>query len=672
MASIEKKVQELHKKLHKWNHAYYVLDDPEVDDAVYDAAMKELIALEEENPELITADSPSQRVGTTPVSEFKKVKHKTALYSLDNAMNFDELKDWEEKMFRHLGDSNKNTLEYVCEMKIDGLAIALTYNNEVLSIGATRGDGETGEDISSNVKTIKSIPIVLNKKITGELEVRGEVFMPIKSFEKLNKEQEKKGEKIFANPRNAGSGSVRQYDSKITASRDLDTFSYSAVWDDVSNLSGKKPKTHWESLEFLKELGFKTNNTSKLCKGLEEVQKYCDLWNEKRHELPYATDGVVIKVNNLALHEELGFTAKSPRWAIAYKYPPEEAKTKLLEITCEVGRTGALTPVANLEPVILAGTTVKRASLHNQDIIDSLDVRNEDIVTVRKAGEIIPEVIAVDKAKRKHKNPAFKIPKKCPVCNSLVIKDEDESAIRCINYECSAQIQRRIEHWCSRDAMDIDGVGGSLIEQLLKNDLIKDPIDLYFLEQDRIENLERMAEKSASNAITSIEKSKARELDRLIYALGIRHVGSTVAELLTTRFTSLEDLSNSTEEKIVEIDGIGPKIAKSITEYFSSTYFSNIKKKIEKANLKTKSEQVTTAKDGILTGKSLVITGTLTNMPRKEAEKLIKSLGGKAGSSISKRTDYLVAGESPGSKLTKAKELGVKVLTEKEFLDLVK
>ncbi len=663
---IKDKLDDLREKLHKWNHAYYILDNPDVDDAVYDAAMRELIELESKYPELITLDSPSQRVGTKPVSEFKKVIHKTPLYSLDNALNFDELEEWQEKIFRVLGidSSHDSTLEYVCEMKIDGLAIALTYTDGLLDLGATRGDGDIGEDITTNIKTINSIPLVLKEEIKDTLEVRGEVYMPIKSFEKLNKEQSDKGEKIFANPRNAASGSVRQYDSKITASRDLDMFIYAAYW------GAPALTTHWDSLQLLKELGFKVNKTSKLCNGLSEVKDFCKEWYEKRYELPYAIDGVVVKVNDLAIQDELGFTAKSPRWAIAYKYPPEEATTKVISITCDVGRTGALTPVANLEPVLLAGSIVKRASLHNQDIVDKLDVREDDVVTVRKAGEIIPEVVSVNKEKRHHKNSQYKIPIKCPICNSKVEKEEDEAAFRCINHDCPAQRQRRIEHWCSRNAMDLDGVGESLIEQLLKNKLIKDPIDLYFLKQEELQSLERMAEKSSTNAITSIQSSKNRTLDRLIYALGIRHVGKTIAEILSMRFSSLDELANSSQDDLTNINGIGPKIAKSIIDFFQHDSSKEIIKKINKANIKSESIKHKTTSSKLL-GKTLVITGTFSSMTRSKAEELIKIHGGKAGTTITKNTDYLIVGSEPGSKLKKAKELGINIINEGEFKELV-
>ena len=669
---IKQKVEGLRKKLHSWNHAYYVLDNPKVDDAVYDASMRELIELEKKHPELITSDSPSQRVGTEPVSDFKKVTHKTPLYSLDNALNFDELEKWEEKIFRILGvgSSRDLTLQYACEMKIDGLAIALTYEDGILTLGATRGDGDVGENISNNIKTIRSVPLITNKIFSGLLEVRGEVYMPLKSFEKLNKEQKEKGEKIFANPRNAASGSLRQYDSKITASRDLDIFAYAAYWQGSKDAINRV-STHWDSLKLLKEFGFKVNKTSKLCRGLKEVKDFCNSWYEKKHELKYAIDGVVVKVNDLSLQQELGFTAKSPRWAIAYKYPPEEARTKILSITCDVGRTGAITPVANLEPVLLAGTIVKRASLHNQDIIDKLDVRENDIVTVRKAGEIIPEVVAVDKEKRHHKNSKYTLPSKCPVCNSTVEKEEEESAVRCTNYNCSAQIQRRIEHWCSRDAMDLDGVGESLIEQLLKNQLIEDPVDLYFLKQTQLENLERMAEKSASNAMSSIENSKNRTLDRLIYALGIRHVGKTIAELLSSRFNSIDELSKTSLDELKNIDGIGPKIGKSIVDYFAHATSKKMIEKIKRANIHLEIKKIK-IKDSKIAGKILVITGTLETMTRNDAEELIKNHGAKAASSISKNTDYLVCGTDPGSKLKKAKELEIPILTEQEFKELVK
>ncbi len=665
---IKSKIENLKSKLHKWNHAYYILDNPEVDDAVYDAGMKELISLEKEYPELLTPDSPSQRVGTDPVSDFKKVTHKTPLYSLDNAFGDEELDDWEEKIFRVLGlEVGKDEIDYVCEMKIDGLAMALTYKDGILTLGATRGDGDVGEDITNNIRTIRSLPLLLNKEISGVLEIRGEVFMPVKSFEKLNKEQLEKEEKIFANPRNAASGSVRQYDSRITANRDLDMFIYAGVWSEIKNL---KPQTHWDSLLTLKDLGFKVNKTSKLCHGLNDVKKFCKEWNEKRHELPYAVDGVVIKVNDLSLQDELGFTAKSPRWAIAYKYPPEEAKTKVISIICDIGRTGTLTPVANLEPVLLSGSIVKRATLHNQDIIDKLDVREGDVVTVRKAGEIIPEIISVETNKRNHKNPPYKLPDRCPVCNSKADFEEEESALRCLNYDCPAQIQRRIEHWCSRDAMDIDGVGESIIEQLLKNDLINDPIDLYFLKQSQLENLERMAEKSANNAITSIQNSKDRNLDRLIYAFGIRHVGKTIAELLANRFSSIEELGKVTLEELTAVNGIGPKIAKSILDFFKFKSTEKMISKLDKAGIKQSAKKIV-FKNSSITGKTLVITGTLTSMTRNKAEEIIKSHGAKAGNSISKSTDFLIVGESAGSKLKKAKELGVATLTEQEFLKLI-
>ena len=662
---IKSKIEDLKSKLHKWNYSYYVLDNPEVDDAVYDANMRELIELEEKHPELLTPDSPSQRIGTKVVSEFKKVTHKTSLYSLSNAINFKELDEWQERIFRILGLENgdENTkFEYVCEMKIDGLAITLIYKDSVLSLGATRGDGDIGEDITTNIKTIRSIPLILNKKPKDAIEVRGEVFMPIKSFERLNQEQKEKEDKIFANPRNAASGSLRQYDSKITASRDLDMFTYS--------LTGGAQNTHWSNLQYLKELGFKTNKASKLCSNLKEVKDFCKAWFEKRHELPYAIDGIVIKVNDLSLHDELGFTAKSPRWAIAYKYPPEEAKTKIISITCDVGRTGALTPVVNLEPVLIAGTVVKRASLHNQDIIDNLDVRVEDIATIRKAGEIIPEVIAVDKEKRNHKNPPYKIPTKCPICSSKVEKEEDESAFRCINFNCPAQVQRRIEHWCSRNAMNLDGVGESIIEQLLKNKLIKDPVDLYFLRQEDLEDLERLAEKSASNAITSIQNSKDRSLDRLIFALGIRHVGKTIAELIVARYSSLDDLSKATLDELKSISGVGEKIAKSIIEFFKTSESKELINKIKKAGIVSKAKVVSVKNSKIL-GKTLVITGTLETMTRGKAEELIKNSGGKSGSSISKKTDFLIVGTDPGSKLKKAKDLGINILNEQEFIELV-
>jgi len=668
---IPARIQELKDKINYHNYLYYVKDTPEISDAEYDRLLNELKELEKTHPGLITPDSPTQRVGAVVSEKFEQVKHKFRLYSLDNANSDEELMEWHERVKKYFPDEEK--IELVCELKIDGLAIALTYENGFFTQGSTRGDGLVGEDITRNLKTVKSIPLKLfspDGKLPELVDARGEVFMPKLSFERLNEKRRELGEPEFANPRNAGSGSVRQLDPKVTSERDLDIFVYGGV---VLGLEGKLPETHWETLEIFKKMGFKVNSTSKLCKNIDEALAFCKHWDERRFDLEYATDGVVIKVNDLAKQQELGYTSRSPRWATAFKFPPEEAPTILEDIEISVGRTGAVTPVAILEPVRLAGTTVSRASLHNADEIERLGLRIGDKVYVKKAAEIIPKVIGVDLSARKGDSEPFKFPKFCPVCQTPLKRKENEVIYYCPNIlGCDAQLRGRLEHWVSREAMDIDGVGPSLINQLIEKNLIKDPSDLYILTMQDILSLERMAEKSAFNTIDSIQASKNRPLGRLINALGIRYVGKETAEILAKHFHSIDNLKSATIEELAGIEGIGEKIAQSIKIYFEDIDNLDMIEKLKKAGVKIEESREEIEKEKPLEGKTFVLTGTLSTFDRNEAGDIIKELGGKVSGSVSSKTDFVVAGESPGSKYTKAVLLGVKILNEEEFLELIK
>ena len=668
---IPEKIQELRDRINYHNYLYYVQDAPEVPDSEYDRLMNELKELEKAYPQFITSDSPTQRVGAEVSEKFDQVKHKFRLYSLDNANSDEELREWAERVKKYFPENEK--IEFVCELKIDGLAIALTYENGIFARGATRGNGLVGEDITRNLRAIKSIPLKLfspDGKIPDLVDARGEVFMPKLSFEKLNAKRRDHGEPEFANPRNAGSGSVRQLDPKVTAERDLSIFTYGGV---ILGLEGELPKTHWETLQIFRKMGFKVNSTSKLCKSIDEAFQYCKDWEEKRFDLDYATDGVVIKVNDLAKQQELGFTARSPRWAIAFKFPPEEALTTLEDIEISVGRTGAVTPVAILHPVKLAGTTVSRASLHNADEIERLGLRIGDKVNVKKAAEIIPKVIGVDLSQRKEDSMPFKFPERCPVCETPLKRKENEVIYYCPNVTgCSAQLRGRLEHWVSKEAMDIDGVGESLINQFIEKNLVNDPSDLYNLTVEDILSLERMAEKSALNTINSIQESKNRSLGRLINALGIRFVGKETAELLARQFHSIDKLKSVTAEELASIEGIGEKIAQSIKIYFEDPDNLDIIEKLKKAGIKTEETTEEIEKERPLTGKNFVLTGTLSTLDRNKASDIIRELGGKVSSSVGSKTDYVVVGESPGSKYTKAVSLGVKILNEEEFLQFIK
>jgi DNA ligase (NAD+) len=677
---IVSRIAQLRQVLNHHNYLYYVLDKPELDDAQYDRLYRELVDLEAAHPELVTPDSPTQRVGDMPIKEFHQVEHPVRLYSLDNVFNGEEMYAWEERLHRALsGINGRVALDFVAELKIDGLAVTLLYEDGQLVRGATRGNGTVGEDITQNIKTIRSIPLTIpvagDQPVPKLLEVRGEVFMPIDSFLKLNEARQLKGEPEFMNPRNAGAGSVRQLDSRITASRNLDAFFYSAT---VLEDGGTPPiHTQKDLIQALRGWGFKTNPGHQHCASLAEVHQFIETWETARHDLNFATDGVVVKVNDIALQRELGYTAKSPRWAVAYKYTPEIQETTVLEIEQSVGRTGIITPIAIMAPVILSGTTVQRASLHNYEELAKKDVRVGDTVRVQKAAEIIPEVLEVVREKRSKdpEPPAITPPTHCPVCGSPAEKVPGEVAIRCSNPGgCGAQRKNRLEHWVSRAAMDIDGVGPALIEQLVERNLVDTPADFYQLTVEDFLTLERMAQKSAENAFNAIQASKDRPLANLVFALGIRHVGKETATILARLFGSTDRLSTATVDELSAVEGIGPRIAESIVEFFGAEENQRLLACLRERGVRleaAESEQAPPQASQTLAGQSFVLTGTLPTLTREQAEGLIRSHGGKVSSSVSKKTSYLLLGEDPGSKFAKAQQLGVKILTEVEFLALI-
>ena len=647
----------LKDEINKANYNYYVEDNPTISDFEYDKMFAELKELESQNPLFVTPDSPTQRVGS--ISEkFFPYKHKYRLYSLDNTYNYEDLASWYDKIVKEFSNQ-----ELVCELKIDGLAIALTYENGIFTRGVTRGDGITGEDITNNLKTIKAIPLKLFKPVS--IEVRGEIYMPKSSFEKLNEENMQKGEKLFANPRNAAAGSIRQLDSTITAKRDLSMFCYTAI---ITEKSDNMPKTHYESIMYLKELGFKINPNIRLCKNAKEAIEYCQEWDEKRFALDYATDGVVIKINNFAVQQELGFTSRAPKWATAFKFPPEEAATTLLNIEEGVGKTGAITPVAILEPVQLGGSTVSRASLHNFDEIKRLDVRIGDRVYIKKAAEIIPKVIKVIDDEEHYKRAEYEPPKNCPSCHSSLTWHADEVNLYCDNPDCPAKTCARIEFWASKDAMDIDNIGPSVIEQLYTKGMVKNPTDLYKLTVDDFMKLDATKEKSASNMFNSIQESKTRSLVRLLTAFSIKNVGKETANLLVSEFDTLDNIMNISIDDLSKVDGIGAIIAKDIYEFFKDE--KNIKMINELKELGINPAPLVKTSDKFK-GLTFVLTGTLKSMTRDEASEIIKQMGGKTSSSVSKNTSYVIAGESAGSKLDKAQKLGVIILTENDFLSMI-
>ena len=648
----------LKDEINKANYKYYVEDNPSISDFEYDQMFAELKKLEEENPLFISPDSPTQRVGS--VSEkFFPHKHKYRLYSLDNTYEYDDLEDWYKKIVKEYNDQ-----ELVCELKIDGLAMALTYENGVFVRGVTRGDGITGEDITNNLKTVKAIPLKLFEPVS--VEVRGEVYMPKESFEKLNEENLKNGEKLFANPRNAAAGSIRQLDSKITAKRDLSMFCYTAIFTgDIKN----PPKNHYDCLMYLKKLGFKVNPNIRLCKNAKEAIEYCKEWDEKRFSLDYATDGVVIKVNDFLVQQEMGFTSRAPKWATAFKFPPEEVTTKLLSIEESVGKTGAITPIAILEPVQLGGSTVARASLHNFDEVGRLDVRIGDRVYIKKAAEIIPKVVKVIEDEEHYKLPEYVPPKKCPSCGSELQLHDEEVNLYCDNPDCPAKRCAKIEFWVSKDAMDIDKVGPSVIEQLYTKNFIKTPVDLYTLTMQDFMMLDLVKEKSAFNMYNAIQDSKNKPLSRLLTAFTIKNVGKETAGVLASEFGTLDNLMNATIEDLSKVEGVGEIIAKDIFDFFRKP--ETIKMIEELRSLGVEPAPPVQNISDEFKGKTFVLTGTLQNMTRDEASEIIKQMGGKTSSSVSKNTSFVVAGESAGSKLDKAQKLGVIILTENDFLNMI-
>lgn len=669
---IEQQAEQLRQQLNKAAYAYYVLDAPIMEDSVYDRLYRQLQDLETEYPQLITVDSPTQRVGDKPASQFVSVKHNIPLYSLENAFNSDELAKWETRWRKYAQLSKTKTeVDYVCELKIDGSAIALTYENGILVRGATRGDGVTGEEITQNIRTIRTIPLKLNlDNPPAVVEVRGEAFLPLDVFATINKERQAQGEALFANPRNAAAGTLRQLDPKVVDKRRLNFFAYT-----LHLPNSKEASTQWESLELLSKMGFLVNPNRQLCHSIAEVEAYFQAWDTKRKDLPYMTDGVVVKLNSYQLQQQLGFTQKFPRWAIALKYPAEESPTVVKDIIVNVGRTGAVTPMAVMQPVQLAGTTVQRATLHNSDRVAELDIRVGDTVIIRKAGEIIPEVVRVLTDLRPPLTIPYEMPSHCPECNSTLVRPSGEAVTRCINHSCTAILRGSIIHWASRDALDIRGLGERIAILLIENNLVKSIADLYSLTVEQIASLERMGTKSAENLVKAIATSKQRPYDRVLYGLGIRYVGSVNAKLLAASFSTIEKLSQASFESLEAVYGIGEEIAQSVFEWLRISENQALIATLQAAGLQfslvdadPKSSDNATKP---LAGKTLVITGTLPTLKRNQAKNAIEQAGGKVTGTISSKTDYLVVGENPGSKLAKAKRLNITTLTEAELLTLI-
>ena len=662
-----RRADELRREIEKHNYAYYVLDQPTVSDATYDAQMRELLAIEATYPELVTADSPTQRVGAAPSDAFRSHRHRVLMLSLGNAFSFDELREFDARVKRTLGLEAEAAVEYVAELKIDGLAVSLTYRGRRFAVGATRGDGNAGEDVSPNLRTVRGLPLWLQDAAPqGEVEVRGEVFLTHEEFQRINAEREERGDPIYANPRNSAAGSLRQLDSSITAKRRLQYFAYA-----LGYLEGPQPESQWELLQHLRNWGFLTNPHSRLCENLEAVIAFAEEWRERRHGVNYDTDGVVVKVNSFALQQELGFVSRSPRWAIAYKYPAEQARTRIREIRIQVGRTGALTPVAIMEPVEVAGVIVERATLHNEDEIRRKDIRIGDHVIIQRAGEVIPEVVEVILDARTGDEQEFHFPTQCPVCGADVERPEGEAVSRCIGIACPAQLQRSIQHWASRNAMDIEGLGPAIIEQLLATGLVKDPADLYGLEKDQLAGLERLAEKSAQNLVNGIAASKGRSLPRLIFAFGIRHVGETVARLLAECFRTIGRVADASLDELNAVQGVGPQIAASVHHFFRQDETLEVLRKLREYDVLPVEEAEPEARSQVFAGKSFVFTGTLETMQRGDAEAQVRALGAAATSSVSKNTSYVVAGAKAGSKSDKARQLGIQILTEQEYREML-
>ncbi|WP_077296529.1 NAD-dependent DNA ligase LigA [Virgibacillus pantothenticus] len=653
------KINQLTEALNQYNYEYHVLDKPSVEDAIYDQKMQELRKLEEAYPEFKYPDSPTQRVGGEPLEGFQKVEHRIPMLSLANAFNEQDIRDF----VRRASQGTEEPISFVCELKIDGLAVSLTYEDGKFVRGATRGDGTTGEDITSNLRTIRSIPLTIREKET--LEIRGEAFMPHKSFLALNEERKANGEEPFANPRNAAAGSLRQLDPKIAAKRNLDIYLYGVGEWANSNLT-----KHSERLERLKELGLKTNPEWRKCHSVEEVMEYVEYWTKERPHLHYEIDGIVIKVDDLRQQEELGYTAKSPRWAIAYKFPAEEAITKLIDIELSVGRTGVITPTAILNPVKVAGTTVQRASLHNEDLIREQDIRIGDTVVIKKAGDIIPKVVRAMVEERTGEEKEFHMPKDCPACGSELVRLEEEVALRCINPNCPAQLKEGLIHFVSRNAMNIDGLGEKVIAQLFQADLVKTIADIYRLEKAELLELERMGEKSVTNLLEAIEASKANSLERLLFGLGIRFVGAKAAKTLAMEFGTMEKLQQATYDDLLAINEIGEKMADSIVQYFQEQQVIELLDELRALGVNMTylgAKPSEAAKTSLFNGKTVVLTGKMDIYTRTEAKELIESLGGNVTGSVSKKTDLVIAGEDAGSKLEKAEKIGIDVWNESQF-----
>jgi DNA ligase (NAD+) len=656
------------QELHRHSYLYYVLDRPEISDAAYDRLFRRAVELEQKHPDWVTPDSPTQRVGMQPVEEFGAVRHTVPMLSLDNAFNADELREFDGRIKRMLGMDADAPMEYVAELKIDGLSISITYENGVLVRAATRGDGTTGEDVTLNVKTIRSVPLrLMLDKPPPLLEARGEVYMRKDDFAALNREQEEAGLKPFANPRNSAAGAVRQKDPNATAQRRLTVFMYG-----ISAAEGVTLRSQVETLDTLKKAGFCVNLHNHVCQSIEEVIAFTEEWRDKRHDLPYETDGVVVKVNDVATQRELGAVSHHPRWAMAFKFPAEEQVTQVKDILFQVGRTGAVTPVAVMQPVRIAGSVVERATLHNEDFMRvEKDVRVGDFVKIHKAGDVIPEIVEVLKERRTGAERVVEFPKECPECGGAVYRPEGEAVARCSNVTCPAQRREHVRHWASRNALNIEHVGPALIDQLTEKGLVSDPADLYFLTKEQLTSLERMGEKSAQNVLDEIARSKTPPLSRLIFGLGIRHVGEHVAEVLADHFGSLEGLSQASEQELSNVREVGPKIAQSVHEFFRHAESQALLKKLKDAGAQPQEVEKVVVKDSPIAGKTFVFTGELSTMPRSAAEAMVKRMGGKATGSVSKKTDYVVVGASPGSKAQKAAELGVTILDEEGFLNLV-
>ena len=665
-AAVKQEIEQLRDQLRYHEYRYHVLDDPEISDAAYDKQMNRLKELEAANPKLITPDSPTVRVGGPPRAGFQTIRHARPMLSLDNAFSYDVLRDFDRRVRQSSGREN---IEYVAEHKFDGLSISLQYEKGALVSGVTRGDGTTGEDVTANIRTIRSIPLCIGPavlkqaKVSSSFDVRGEILMTHKAFEAMNRQQEQSGGKIFVNPRNAAAGSVRVLDPSITAQRRLEFFAYYLLVD------GEEPfPKHSDSLQALKTLRFRASSDWKLCQGIDEVTAYCDAWEPKREALAYDIDGVVVKVNSTPIQHELGFTSKAPRWAIAYKYPARQETTVVKDIRVQVGRTGTLTPVAFLEPVQVGGVTVSRSTLHNMDEIQRLGVRIGDTVLIERAGEVIPHVLKVVKP-GVHRIP-FDMPERCPECGSTIHKEEDEVAYRCVNAACPAKRRESLLHFASRHAMDIDGLGDKIVDQLVAKGLVADVADLYSLQLDDLISLDRMGEKSAQNLLDEIAASRKNPLSRVIYALGVRMAGERTGQLLAAHFSSLDDLAAASEEQLLEVGEVGPKVAAVIAEFFSEPANRRLIRKMDKVGLRPAGEK-RAVKSQKFAGKSFVFTGGLANRSREEAAQMVVQHGGKISGSVSKKTSYVVVGTDPGSKYDKAKELAVPILTESEFEKLI-